>query len=80
MIYILRTIYDDALISNEQIEELKKGYPELAWKTEFLCEFLTNALSVFPDYEQCFKDYNFNFTVDYGAVLTCHQLVQTERL
>ena len=62
MIYILRTIYDDALISKEQIEELKKGYPELAWKTEFLCEFLTNALSVFPDYEQCFKDYNFNYT------------------
>lgn len=58
-IFIKRTIYDDALISPAEIEELKKGYPELAWRTEFLCEFMTNALSVFPDYEKCFKEYQF---------------------
>lgn len=62
-IFLKRTIYDDALIQPEEIEILKKGYPELAWRTEFLCEFMTNALSVFPDYEKCFKpieNYNHN--------------------
>lgn len=54
MVYIKRTIYQDALISPEEIEELKKGYPPMAWKCEFECQFLTDALSVFPDYERCF--------------------------
>lgn len=54
MVYIKRTIYEDALIKPEEIEELKKGYPPMAWKCEFECQFLTDALSVFPDYEQCF--------------------------
>ena len=54
MIYIKRTIYEDALIDPEEIEELKKGYPPMAWKTEFECVFMANALSVFPNYETCF--------------------------
>lgn len=67
-IFIKRTIYDDALIKPEEIEELKKGYPELAWRTEFLCEFMTNALSVFPDYEKCFKYFTFDYTNTYCAI------------
>lgn len=58
--YIKKTIYEDGLISKEEIEELKKGYPELAWRCEFLCEFVENAMSVFPDYEHLFKE-NFTF-------------------
>ena len=54
MIYIKRTIYEDALIDPEEIEELKKGYPPMAWKTEFECVFMANALSVFPNYQECF--------------------------
>jgi hypothetical protein len=54
MIYIKRTIYEDALISQEEIENLKKGYPPMAWKCEFECTFMANALSVFPNYETCF--------------------------
>lgn len=54
MIYIKRTIYQDSLITPEEIEELKKGYPPMAWKAEFECMFLTDALSVFPNYERCF--------------------------
>lgn len=54
MVYIKRTIYEDALIKPEEIEELKKGYPPMAWKCEFECMFLTDALSVFPDFERCF--------------------------
>ena len=48
------TIYDDDLISPEEIEELKKGYPPLAFKQEFEVEFLDNALTVFPNFESCF--------------------------
>lgn len=54
MLYIKRTIYEDALITKEEIEELKKGYPPMAWKAEFECRFLSNALSVFPSFEGCF--------------------------
>ena len=48
------TIYDDDLITKEEIEELKRGYPPLAFKQEFEVEFLDNALTVFPNFENCF--------------------------
>lgn len=48
------TIYDDTLISPEEIEEIKAGYPPLAWQQEFLVEFLDNALTVFPGFDTCF--------------------------
>ena len=50
------TIYDDDLISKEEIEELKRGYPPMAWKQEFEVEFLDNALTVFPNFETCFDE------------------------
>lgn len=59
MLYIKRTIYQDALITQEEIENLKKGYPPMAWKCEFECQFIANALTVFPNFETCF-DGNFN--------------------
>ena len=52
---ITATIYDDDLISKEEIEELKRGYPPLAFKQEFEVEFLDNALTVFPNFENCFN-------------------------
>lgn len=48
------TIYDDDLITEEEIEELKRGYPPLAFKQEFEVEFLDNAMTVFPNFENCF--------------------------
>lgn len=54
MVYIKRTIYEDALISKEEIEELKKNYPPIAWKCEFECLFIQDALSVFQDFDKCF--------------------------
>lgn len=67
MIYIERNIYQDALIRPEEIEELEKNYPPLAWKCEFLCEFLENALSVFPSYSECFDIDRFDFNGDLYA-------------
>lgn len=51
---LFASIYDDDLIKKEEIEELKGGYPPLAFKQEFECEFLDNALTVFPNFESCF--------------------------
>ena len=48
------SIYDDDLISKEEIEELKRGYPPLAFQQEFEVEFLDNALTVFPNFQSCF--------------------------
>ena len=54
MLYIKRTIYEDSLISPDEIEHLKKGYPPMAWAVEFECSFLANALTVFPNFQTCF--------------------------
>lgn len=51
---ITATIYEDEFISPSEIEELRKGYPKLAFDQEFCCKFLSNALTVFPDYEDAF--------------------------
>lgn len=48
------SIYDDDLIKKEEIEELKKGYPPLAFQQEFEVQFLDNALTVFPNFDTCF--------------------------
>ena len=51
---ITASIYDDELITKEEIEELKAGYPPLAFKQEFEVEFLDDALTVFPGFDKCF--------------------------
>ena len=51
---ITASIYDDDLITKEEIEELKRGYPPLAFQQEFEVQFLDNALTVFPNFEACF--------------------------
>ena len=51
---ITATIYDDDLISKDEIEDLKRGYPPLAWQQEFEVQFLDNALTVFPNFSNCF--------------------------
>lgn len=50
-------IFDDTTISKEDIEELKKSTPPLAFRQEFLCEFLDSALTVFEGFEKQFIDY-----------------------
>ena len=65
-------IYDDTTISNEDIVELKNSTPPLAWRQEFLCEFLDSALTVFEGFERQFIDYQkvvFN-KVWYGVDLS----------
>ena len=52
---ILKTIYDDGLISKDEIEETRKSIPELAFKQEYLCKFLDSALTFFTGFEKVFK-------------------------
>lgn len=54
--YLKKTIYDDELISKDEIQELKKTYPPIAFKCEFEGEFISNALSIFEEYEDLFKN------------------------
>ena len=59
--YIKKTIYDDGLINKNEIDKLKKSYPTMAWKQEFECEFISNAISAIEDFEQCFVDYEYDY-------------------
>ena len=49
-----RDIYQDSLVSEEEIGELKASMPEMAWRQEFLVEFIEGGSSVFTDYGKCF--------------------------
>lgn len=60
--YIKKTIYEDGLISLNEIEDLKAHYPRLAWQQEFMCEFLDNAISAIPDFAKRFVDFVYDKT------------------
>lgn len=52
---ILKTIYDDGFITEDEIEEIRKGIPELSFRQEYLCEWLDDGLSFFQGYSECFN-------------------------
>ena len=54
IVQLTRTIYDDSLASAKDIEEIKKSIPEMAWRQEFLVEFLDSSLTFFTGFEKCF--------------------------
>lgn len=51
---ILKTIYDDGFIANDEIEEIKKSIPELSFKQEYLCEWIDDGISFFQGFSECF--------------------------
>lgn len=60
---IKATIYDDSLITEEEIEEIKNSIPETSFNREFMVEFMDNAMSAFTDYTDKFtlkKQIDFN--------------------
>ena len=57
---IAATIYDDSLVTEEEIEEIKKSVSPLAFEEEFLVKFLDSSLTFFIGFENCFTDYTFN--------------------
>ncbi|MBO7732917.1 MAG: terminase family protein [Methanobrevibacter sp.] len=52
---VKKTVYDDGFITKDEIEEIRKGIPELSFKSEYLCEWLEDGLSFFQGYSECFN-------------------------
>lgn len=57
------TIYDDDLVTKEQIEEIKQNVSELAFRQEFLVEWLDNGLTFFQGFENCFTKFTYDDSV-----------------
>lgn len=56
------TIYDDELVSPEEIKNIKESMNEVSFKEEFLVEFLDNSISFFSGYGDCFQEYVYDET------------------
>lgn len=58
---LTRTIYDDELLSEDEIAEIKATLPAAAFAQEFEVQFLDDSLSFFKGFDKCFRnDYEFN--------------------
>lgn len=57
IVQLTRTIYDDSLVSEEEIEEIKKSISPKAFLQEFECRFLDSSLTFFEGFEYCFKKF-----------------------
>ena len=57
------TIYDDDLVDEDLINEIKDNVNERAFNEEFLVQFLDSSLSFFTGFEKCFKDFDFDDNV-----------------
>lgn len=60
---IVCTIYDDDLVTPEQIEEIRNNVSEIAFRQEFLVEWLDNGLTFFLGFEECFSKFIYDETV-----------------
>ena len=65
---VLATIYDDDLVSEEDIGIIRDAIGEMAFRQEFLCEFLDNSISAFSSYEGLFT---LDKEIDHGVPLWC---------
>lgn len=59
---ISATIYDDDLVSEEEIEDIKKSVSPIGFEEEFMVKFLDSSLTFFKGYENCFSDYSYDHT------------------
>lgn len=55
-----RTIFQDSLVSEDEINEIKRNISDIAFRQEFLVEFLDSSLTFFKNYQDCFSDFTFN--------------------
>lgn len=55
-----RTIYQDSLVTEEEINEIKRNISDIAFRQEFMVEFLDSSLTFFKGYENVFTDFKFN--------------------
>lgn len=57
---IKRTIYDDQLLTEQEIEEIKNSISDTAFRQEFLCEFLDDGQTFFTGFAECFDIQSFS--------------------
>ena len=62
-----KTIYDDGLVDERQIEEIRKSIPELSFRQEYMVEFLDSSMTFFSGFENCY-DPNLSYS-DKGEVV-----------
>lgn len=55
-----KTIYEDGLISKEEIENIKRNIPALTFQTEYLVEFIDGGQTIFKGFMECFDSTEFN--------------------
>lgn len=60
IVQLTRTIYQDNLVKEEEIEEIKNSIPNKAFKQEFECLFLDSSLTFFEGFENCFEYFDYN--------------------
>lgn len=58
--YLKTTIYDDSLVDDEEIANIKSLVNPTSFREEFLCEFLDSSLTFFTGFEECFMDYEYD--------------------
>lgn len=56
---ISRTIYEDSLATESEIEDIKKNVSDIAFRQEFLVEFLDSSLTFFQGFENCFENFHY---------------------
>lgn len=49
------TIFDDETKDREWVEEKREGLNEMAWRQEYMCEFIRDGVSFFKNYDHCFN-------------------------
>ena len=57
IVQLTRTIYDDSLVNEQEIAEIRKNIPPKAFEQEFECKFLDSSLTFFEGFENCFEKY-----------------------
>lgn len=60
---ITATIYDDKLVTEEEIEDIKRRVSPMAFEEEFMVRFLDSSVTFFRGYENVFSDYVYNENV-----------------
>lgn len=51
---VTATIYDDELVTKEEIEQIKKTISPVSFDEEFCCKFMDSSITVFPGFETTF--------------------------
>ena len=58
---ITATIYDDELVSPEDIEQIKRNITPMGFAEEFMVEFLDSSMTFFRGFEKCFKPLHHSY-------------------